>query len=104
MDRIIARMKIRLHKHLNTGPGSSSDDIFMYKDVEIPIEPFVGLTVYAKQHDHEITRIIVRTANALISCWTVNYGWRGHREKFPIDELHEYAKVLKKEGWMHDRD
>lgn len=95
-------MKIRLHKHLNTGPGSCTDDIFMYKDVEIPIEPFVGLTVYDKEYDYEITRIVVCTMNSLVSCWTVNYGWRGGNARFPIDELHEYAKRLKKDGWMDD--
>ena len=100
-------MKVRLRKQVHGSFASvSSEDKWLYREIDLPIEPFVGLQVIDKSDWFEkIIEISFNLKTKIIECWTEDdKELYNYPKKSDSREIGEILKEYIATGWKIDKE
>ena len=99
-------MKVRLALAFWQEQGlSHQNDVTLYKEVDLPFVPFVGLTLdEARSREYMdgygLTEVAYDMDTGIFECW-INTVYLG---RGAYDEINERARFYERIGWRRDRD
>ena len=100
-------MKVRFRKQVHGSFASvSSQDRWLYRDIDLPVEPFIGLQLTDEKDWYEtIKEITFNLKTNRMDCWTEDDKELYNFPKKPDSrELDEIIKEHVEAGWKLDKE